>query len=303
MQKKFLIGFISMVVLALLVTPTFATNTTSTPVAQDSLQATELILDGSFEACVPSNAPNACPDWGETSLVFGSPICDAGWCGTGGGTAGPNTGTVWSWFGGAGGADVGTVSQAVTIPTGSATLTFYWWVGTSSAAGNDFNVDVDGTSIFNVSGAALASGPQGAGYVQESIDVSSYADGGSHTITFTGTEGGSPINISLDDVSLIHTPAPVAPPVTSMNVPHVTDILIYSWEQVVAYDSPAGSPARLLNGTIIVLPQDFNGDGYDTYVVTDSTVVDGETWVSIFLGNESFVWVQLSQVHLAGPTP
>ena len=95
----------------------------------------------------------------------------------------------------------------------------------------------------------------------------------------------------------------VAPPVTQLNVPHITDILIYSWEQVVAYGSPGGEPARLSNGTIIVLPQDYDGNGFDTYVVTDSTVVDGETWISIFLGNESFAWVQLSQVHLTGPQP
>ena len=97
------------------------------------------------------------------------------------------------------------------------------------------------------------------------------------------------------------TPAAVAVP--AMNIPHITDILIYSWEQVVAYGSPGGEPARLSNGAVIVLPQDYDGNGFDTYVVTDSTVIDGETWVSIFLGNESFAWVQLSQVHLAGPQP
>lgn len=299
MHKKIFVGIISVVLMALLVAPAFATNSASTPAVADALQATELIVDGSFEACVPSNAPDACPAWGESSLAFGSPICDAGWCGTGGGTAGPRTGTIWAWMGGIGGGEVATISQAVTIPAGSANLTFYWWVGAGGVAGDDLTVDVDGNTEFNVTGAALASGPQTAGYVQQAIDLSAYADGASHTVTFTAIDI-SGLNLNLDDISLIHTPVAA---VTALNVPHITDILIHSWKQVVAYDGPAGSPATLANGAPVILPADADGSGYDTYVVTDSAVVDGRTWVAIFLGNENFVWVALDQVELAGPTP
>lgn len=90
-------------------------------------------------------------------------------------------------------------------------------------------------------------------------------------------------------------------PATVLNVPHVTDIRINSWEQVVAYGSPGGEPAKLANGQVIVLPHDFNNDGFDTYVVTDTATVDGVTWYSIFLGNESFTWVNGSQVTPIGP--
>ena len=92
----------------------------------------------------------------------------------------------------------------------------------------------------------------------------------------------------------------VVPPVavTVLNVPHVDDIRINAGSNVPAYDGPAGSQVKLLNGRDVFLPQDYDGNGYDTYVVTDTAVVDGVTWYSIFLGNEQFVWVNGSQVIL-----
>jgi len=54
----------------------------------------DVIQDGSFEAGTPN------PFWSESSTAFGSPICSVGLCGSGGGTAGPRTGSYWVWFGG-----------------------------------------------------------------------------------------------------------------------------------------------------------------------------------------------------------
>ena len=93
-------------------------------------------------------------------------------------------------------------------------------------------------------------------------------------------------------------PVPPAPVVTILEVPHVADIRINAGSNVPAYDGPAGSQVKLLNGRDVFLPQDYDGNGYDTYVVTDTAVVDGVTWYSIFLGNEEFVWVNGSQVIL-----
>lgn len=86
--------------------------------------------------------------------------------------------------------------------------------------------------------------------------------------------------------------------VTGLNVPHVADIRINAGSNVRAYDGPAGSQAKLANGDDIILPHDWDLNGFDTYVVTDTAVVDGVTWYSIFLGNEEFVWVNGSQVIL-----
>lgn len=87
--------------------------------------------------------------------------------------------------------------------------------------------------------------------------------------------------------------------VDGLNVPNNGLVLINSWEQTAAYDGPAGSQVKLSNGALLILPQDYDGNGYDTYVVTETVTVDGQAWVSIFIGNESFVWVPWSAVHPA----
>ncbi|HET9494904.1 MAG TPA: zinc-dependent metalloprotease family protein, partial [Chloroflexia bacterium] len=95
-------------------TPTVG-GATATPT---SCPVQNVIVDGSFEA----GSPN--PYWDEGSTNFGTPLCDAASCGTGGGTAGPRTGAWWSWFGGVQAVEDAFVSQSVNIPAGSqATLT------------------------------------------------------------------------------------------------------------------------------------------------------------------------------------
>jgi hypothetical protein len=105
-NKLFVIAAVLVVMAVLLVNVANAGNanqsgTTRTQVTtrfqQQSAVATrgvDTILDGSFEA----GASGDSPDWTEASSIFGTPLCTAGACGTGGGTAGPLTGTVWSWF-------------------------------------------------------------------------------------------------------------------------------------------------------------------------------------------------------------
>ncbi len=81
-----------------------------------------------------------------------------------------------------------------------------------------------------------------------------------------------------------------------INVPHVGMIQIDQSQTQPAYDSPAGNIVQTVDGTDIYLPADYDNSFADTYVVTDTQVVDGRVWVSIFLGSENFVWVPLDQV-------
>src|SRR5690606_1907482 len=85
----------------------------------------QLLLDTSFEASGSGSGP-----WTSTSTNFGSGWCTADSCGTGGGTAGAHTGSVWAWLGGAGGAvETTTASQSVVIPAGSDRHLNYWlWI-------------------------------------------------------------------------------------------------------------------------------------------------------------------------------
>jgi uncharacterized repeat protein (TIGR01451 family) len=158
----------------------------------------EQVQDGSFEA----GSPN--PFWTESSTNFGTPLCSAGTCGTGGGTAGPNSGTWWAWFGGIGAYEEGAVSQMVTIPAGTTMMTWYQMLGACSGMAQDYlEVNIDGTQEYVIDASDASCGV--LSHSQQSIDISAYADGGSHTIEFHsevfGTGGTT--NFSVDDVSII----------------------------------------------------------------------------------------------------
>jgi hypothetical protein len=171
-------------------------------------QCSERLTDGGFEG----GSGNAA--WTQASTNFGTPVCSSGTCGS----SNSRTGAWWVWFGGINGVlEQGSVQQSVTIPSGTATLTFYLWVNASSGNGTDtMRVLVDGAEVFSVlEGNATYTG----GYTQVNVDVSAYADGGAHTLRFEATTSGSPTlsNFFLDDVALeactvtLPTPVPIGP--------------------------------------------------------------------------------------------
>jgi hypothetical protein len=155
------------------------------------------VADPGFEG----GTPNAF--WTEASTNFGTPICDAGSCGTGGGT-GPHGGTFWVWFGGISVFEEGSVSQTVTLPAGvSASLTFYLEMPSCSTLVGDFlEVTVDGTQVFAVDGTDANCGT--VGYLQQTVDVSSYL-GTTFTLEFhsiVSGGGAATMNFFVDDVDI-----------------------------------------------------------------------------------------------------
>lgn len=170
-------------------------------------RALDTIEDGSFEAGTPSTF------WIEDSPNFGTPLCTVAapsFCGDGGGTTGPRTGDWWGWFGGIAAAEVGTLSQDVTLTDGAlVTLTFYVWAGACGDPTHSLSLAVDATSVWSIT----CDDPGfTAGYAPVNLDLSAYADGGTHTFVFQGIQN-TPFtsNFSLDDVSLGVVP-PVAIP-------------------------------------------------------------------------------------------
>jgi hypothetical protein len=155
----------------------------------------ESIVDGSFEQVIDSAT------WDTYSEAYGTPLCDEGSCGVGGGT-GPRTGDYWMWFGGSSTGDVGYASQDVTINTGAATLEFWAEQATcgTAGAGNYLRVMVDSDEVWRTDGDDSACGT--VGYRQITVDLSGYADGTSHTISFDSTTVGSG-NFFVDDASLL----------------------------------------------------------------------------------------------------
>ncbi len=152
---------------------------------------------GGFE---DSNAAGDSPSWTETSTNFGTPICSIANCGNRAGTALPRSGIYWAWFGGVGADETGTLSQTVIMPSGSAFLQFYLWVGDDTAATADLAVSIDGTTVFAVAKPFTG---YTAGYTLVTVNVSNFADGSAHNLRLVGNTAGGNTNISVDDISIV----------------------------------------------------------------------------------------------------
>jgi hypothetical protein len=151
------------------------------------------LVDRGFEAGSPSAA------WAEASTNFGTPLCSPSSCGT----SGARTGTWWASFGGPiGVAETASLEQTVVLPQGKAWLSFYLWNPQSSGNGTDaLKVRVDGTQVLSLpAGNSIYT----AGYARVVVDLSTYANGGSHLIRFEATTSGSPAasKLYVDDVFL-----------------------------------------------------------------------------------------------------
>ncbi len=165
----------------------------------------EAIADGGFESGTPSAG------WSESSTNFGTPICDVGSCGTGTGT-GPHTGDFWAWFGGIGAYEEGSVSQTVTIDPG-ATIEFWLEIPVCDSDADYVELTIDGNQVWVATGGDAACGT--VGYVQHTVSLAPYDDGGSHTLAFhseifAANGGGS--NFFIDDVSMMSACDSYQPP-------------------------------------------------------------------------------------------
>jgi hypothetical protein len=161
---------------------------------------TQLIGDPGFE----TGTPNA--SWAEASSNFGSPLCTVALCTVGGGT-GPQSGTWWTWFGGAvaGVVEIGSVEQLVVIPAGGATITFGFEAPACRTANgaNDFvRLLVSGTEVWRRD--ATAANCNTVGYVNQTVNVSAFATGAAQMIRFESVQSGvgGPTNFFIDNVNL-----------------------------------------------------------------------------------------------------
>jgi hypothetical protein len=234
--------------------------------------AAEILLDGGFEAGASGDSPN----WTEADSLFDTPLCTAAGCGTGGGTATPHGGTVWAWFGGAAAAGhTGSLTQTLTIPAGTKAVT-YWYRNGAVAAPFDatLTVKVDGTTVKTHTEAPVAQ----AAYTQQLANISAFADGGSHTLSFNYLNGGTGLtNMTIDDVSIETTldPATTATPTVTATdpaspAPSATPKVQGTAEAgstVTLYGNNACTGASLGTGTAA----DFAGAGITATVALGST--------------------------------
>lgn len=161
-----------------------------------------LLQDPSFETTDYFYWPDTNDFWDEASTNFGTPLCTVDDCGTGGGTAGPYTGTAWLWTGGITTTEESAVTQTVTIPTDTASLQFYFWLGfadVGSDANDKFNALIDNTPVFTATALETSSYLT---YTLITQDVSAFADGAAHEVVFYSITTNQVVNFNVDDVSL-----------------------------------------------------------------------------------------------------
>ncbi|MBW7937995.1 MAG: hypothetical protein H3C63_03965, partial [Candidatus Omnitrophica bacterium] len=182
----------------------------STPTPSATLQdgCSEGILDGDFEDFNRGN-----PSWTKYSTNFGSPLFQD--------SLSAHSGKTFALFGAFEGYEEGSLSQATRIPTGTARLSFFLMIDNSGAKLSDYlKVRIDGHLVASYT---AADSPDYYDYRLVEIDVSSYADGASHSITFESVVSGSQNGFSsffLDQVSLRVCRSPLA---TSTRTPSPTE--------------------------------------------------------------------------------
>ena len=159
---------------------------------------TNTILDGGFE----SGTPNAY--WEETSTNFGSPICSEAECGA----AAASEGDWYVFFGRTPGApdyERGTVTQTLVIPVGASLRYRIALPICSAGSAGHFGIYVDGSQVYATDGTDSFCDPNGdVLYQTRFADISAYADGQTHDISFESENvDGSHFMVLVDAVEML----------------------------------------------------------------------------------------------------
>ncbi|MFC4333174.1 M1 family aminopeptidase [Streptomyces andamanensis] len=202
-HKALGIGVLTVAAVAALVLPTTSAaarpTTAAAPAACTPVQA---VANGGFESGTSPWTPS-------TSSVITS---------RSGQTA--HGGSSYAWLDGTGGSRTDTLSQSVTIPSGCSTASLSYWLHvdtaetTTSTAYDRLTVKLGGSTL-----ATYSNLDKNTGYVQKTVDVSSYA-GQTVSLSFTGTEDASlRTSFVLDDVALDTSGGGTVPPGDSTRTP------------------------------------------------------------------------------------
>lgn len=90
-------------------------------------------------------------------------------------------------------------------------------------------------------------------------------------------------------------PNPVVIDPAAFAVPNLGEVMISTSSPQPVYESAGGGVVRV-NTNELWLPRDADGNGSDTYIVTEIAVVNEETWLALFVGSDTWVWVPFDSV-------
>ena len=156
---------------------------------------TQVLADTSMEVTGAGGA-----DWSSTSTNFGTVLCDQPSCGVCGGPCAPHSGTWYAWFGGAGGPEVGTLSQTFNVSSaGIATLNFWLMIPAAGLVDDSLSAFLDGNLVWFKLGNDSVGFETSYALVTDSLGS---ITAGSHTLDWSGLETGVRCNFLVDDITI-----------------------------------------------------------------------------------------------------
>ena len=151
------------------------------------------------------------------------------------------------------------------------------------SVGDPDGANLDSTHRINVEGATIIAGhtPTIGNLHASATAIVTVSDGELNLDAAGGT------NTKINYIHIIENIPGLAFP---FDIPNLGTIEITADAPQVVYTIPGGEVVQV-NGTDLVLPEDADGNGIDTYTITGITTFEGQTWYSIFLGSAFFVWL------------
>jgi cysteine-rich repeat protein len=171
--------------------------------------------------------PSVTP-WSQASLRFDDIlICDEATCNTLQGS-GPADGSFWAWLGGwvpseavPAPNDESRLSQTITIPSHAEELRFDLALTYCDSSDDYMEVLIDQSRIFITNGGDANPLCGQTEYTTQVIDLSGFADGGSHVLEFhseTFATNGEPTNFLVDNVRIPPIPSQCEPLTTQLTL-------------------------------------------------------------------------------------
>lgn len=172
---------------------------------------------------------------------------------------------------------------------------FSVWLGSAPAAGETVTVNT------SFDGGQLALSPTSLNFtaanwnVPQFVNVDAVPDGVSEDVTHypinlstTSTLGGSPFAglTGVVDAVVFDTASGIV-----LAVPNHGLIQIGTGSPLRTFQSPSDGVVRLSDSSELWLPQDADGNGFDTFVVTDIRTYNDQTWLALWNGSNQYLWV------------
>lgn len=131
--------------------------------------------------------------------------------------------------------------------------------------------------------------------VAQTVSLQALADGiaegiTTETLTHSASSslGGSIwAGVAADLVLNIYDDAESAP----FDIPNLGEIMITTDQVQQPYDAPGGGLIYLPTGGELFLPFDADGNGFDTYTITQMTTIGDVVWYGVFIGNRYWIWL------------